>query len=908
MVQPKPRLTRLENRAFEIEQARRNKEMTGNILEQYTVRREALEKDQKDLSERQQAAASKAGQLEQEFSEKRERFAEVQSRIQSADDELTEKRREMLAVSQSESHMEAKLSGQEAQLADLSERYEQSRAIELELTEKKTEFEQRRNKIFGELEKERQLQFDIVRDVENLTANVESLGSQVTTKQDEVARFKDELNEVASRLYGLENLRDNFEGFQEGVKSVMLWQRQKMEAVQLQGGQPVVEYRPVAEVVEVPAEYELAMEAALGNRLQMLLSSDADAAVSGVDYLKEQKNGRSSFFAGAESNAVSSSETQQSELKGESGVQAMLSDVVRVPEGHERQVAQIIKDIVIVDSIRTALALRPNYSGKTFVTVDGDTLSEDGVLTGGASENADSGMLKRRREIKELSQKREEAAGKLSLAQASLQKLEKQHKALAEQLETAKKQSSEKEILITGLKKDFERAENELNNAQTALNRQQEEVSRHDSQLQVLNEKIVELRETLLEVKEKKQGLERSVEALTEELRQIRQGIDEKQQEVTRLQVESASRRQEAEGLRHQLEMVTKSLNEVETQLGEMSEESQRNTESLSSNQIIIERSKVDLESLIRQAKEQEKKLAQAKDAYEQAVAHLRRREEQVGSSLRGINEYRSRMSEAELKLEQLRMKEQYLLDQINERYMLDLREVAPQYKDQEGDIAATEAELSDLRGKLSRIGEVNLSAIEEYDDLVQRYEFLSQQHKDLMEAKEQLRKVIDRINRICSRRFKETFEQVNERFTKVFPVLFGGGEARLILVEDELKGEMGIDIVSRPPGKKLQNVSLLSGGEKALTAVSLIFAIFLVKPSPYCLLDEVDAPLDDANVFRFNDLVKEMSKRSQIIVVTHNKHTMRVNNKLFGVTMQEKGVSKLVSVSLAEAVKVAEA
>ena len=148
---------------------------------------------------------------------------------------------------------------------------------------------------------------------------------------------------------------------------------------------------------------------------------------------------------------------------------------------------------------------------------------------------------------------------------------------------------------------------------------------------------------------------------------------------------------------------------------------------------------------------------------------------------------------------------------------------------------------------------------------------------------------MIDRINRICSKRFKETFDQVNDRFTKVFPVLFGGGEARLILIEDPEKGEMGIDIVAKPPGKKSQNVSLLSGGEKALTAVSLIFAIFLVKPSPYCLLDEVDAPLDDANVFRFNDLVKEMAKRSQIIIVTHNKHTMRVNEKLYGVTQEKR-------------------
>ena len=237
---------------------------------------------------------------------------------------------------------------------------------------------------------------------------------------------------------------------------------------------------------------------------------------------------------------------------------------------------------------------------------------------------------------------------------------------------------------------------------------------------------------------------------------------------------------------------------------------------------------------------------------------------------------------------------------------MVDLSEMYMQFANEPGDVNIIEEEVTSLRKKVNKIGEVNLSAIEEYDELSERYKFLSQQHEDLLNAKDQLRKVIDRINRICSRRFRETFEQVNERFVKVFPVLFGGGEAKLTLIEYAEKEEFGVDIEAKPPGKKLQNVSLLSGGEKALTAVSLIFSIFLVKPSPFCLLDEVDAPLDDANVFRFNDLVKEMAKRSQIIVVTHNKHTMKVNDKIFGVTMESKGVSKLVSVNLEKAAKLA--
>jgi chromosome segregation protein len=217
----------------------------------------------------------------------------------------------------------------------------------------------------------------------------------------------------------------------------------------------------------------------------------------------------------------------------------------------------------------------------------------------------------------------------------------------------------------------------------------------------------------------------------------------------------------------------------------------------------------------------------------------------------------------------------------------------------QEGDEQMVAVELEDLRRKLSSVGDVNLAAIDEYSDLQKRSEFMTTQLSELEEAKEQLQKVIERINRICVKRFRDTFEQINERFQKVFPVLFGGGEAQLVLIEDAESQEQGIDIIAKPPGKKMQNVTLLSGGEKALTAVALIFSIFLVKPSPFCLLDEVDAPLDDANVVRFNDLVREMAKRSQIIVVTHNKHTMRINNKLYGVTMEEKGVSKMVSVQL---------
>ena len=252
-------------------------------------------------------------------------------------------------------------------------------------------------------------------------------------------------------------------------------------------------------------------------------------------------------------------------------------------------------------------------------------------------------------------------------------------------------------------------------------------------------------------------------------------------------------------------------------------------------------------------------------------------------------------------------MRIEALKDQIKERYMLDLEQEFSTKNDTDIDYDKMTKKLTTLQTRIQKMEGVNLVAIQEYEETQNRYTFLSEQREDLLVSKEQLKKVIDKINRVCTKRFREHFEATNEKFQQVFPILFGGGNANISLIEPTLEeGEkssklldMGVDITVCPPGKRLQNVSLLSGGEKALTASALLFSLFLVRPSPFCLLDEVDAPLDDTNLLRFNKLIKEMSKRSQVIMVTHNKYTMESSDRLYGVTMEEKGVSKIVSVEV---------
>jgi chromosome segregation protein len=880
---------------FEIEQARRNEMMTGNLVQESKARLELLSRDEVQLQSQVQDLQVEALKLKNEFEAKSSEYQSHHSLISQLDDELTNSRREMMALGQAENTVMGKIQSLEGQKAAFlgQESESQSRVEEVRL--QLLEIEKRRHKVQNELDRERQLQLDLASDVESFEANKRILTESVQTKKSEVETFKDSLNEVASRLYGLENLANNFEGFEEGVKTVMLWRKQKQTEVSADGTVSEINlFQPVSEVVEVQGDYEVAMEAALGSRLQMILTSNHGDSVNAIEHLKSLKQGRSSFYQFNELTFQNESHPGH-----EVGVKTLLKDVVRASEKYQPAVEKLLGQIAVVEDLNIALNLHPQYRGWTFVTLEGDVLDASGVMTGGSSVGVESGLLKRNREIKELTEKKQEWSGKLALAQAALKKAEEQLLNVVTDFEGAQKRKLEQEIKVTELKKDLERAQTEFENARMTLERSERDHRKLTDQIENYESQLITLREQVADLNSRRLSLESEVVGKESQLSSSRRGIDDLQALVTDLQVASATKNQEWQSTQRQLDLISRQVQDLTLQLSRMSEETEMYSEKMSESTLQMEEKKLDFERALASLEEAKKTLVIRKNEFEIQMNRLREMESQKDSLQTMKNQRLSSMNEAQLKLDQARLKEDYLLNQVREKYMRELSEIASVLVQTERDPQSTETELAELKDKISKIGEVNLSAITEFEESSKRYEFLNQQHSDLTEAQDQLRKVIDRINRICSKRFKETFDQVNERFTKVFPVLFGGGEAKLEIHENVEKNEMGIEIIARPPGKKMQNVSLMSGGEKALTAVALVFSIFLVKPSPYCLLDEVDAPLDDANVFRFNDLVREMAKRSQIIVVTHNKHTMDVAKKLYGVTMQEKGVSTMVSVNL---------
>ena len=398
-----------------------------------------------------------------------------------------------------------------------------------------------------------------------------------------------------------------------------------------------------------------------------------------------------------------------------------------------------------------------------------------------------------------------------------------------------------------------------------------------------------------------------------------------------------------AQSYQQQLTSVKSQIDDVNSQIERYQEKQLANTELLETYQLEIENGQTEVENVEASNRdmadilsEKESFLNLLKDQISQILLSMQEKETELKEINSRINKIEKENVELELKATQIVQEEELLVKDIFERYKIDLRitmmnhlgiitdqvnelkDVSAMYmmetedgpkeiemlgyefeKRFPGQIKEAKEKFKDYRTEFNRLGEINWQAIEDYDRQKLRYDFLKTQEEELKKSLVDLQTAIQHIDEKSKERFKDAFTEVNERFSKVFPIIFGGGEARLEVIGDLDSIECGVDIVAKPPGKKMTSITLMSGGEKAMTAVSLIFSIFLVKPSPFCLLDEVDAPLDDANVGRFNELLREMSSESQFILITHNKKTMELNDTLYGVTMQEPGVSKAVSVQL---------
>ena len=720
------------------------------------------------------------------------------------------------------------------------------------------------------------------------------LREQLHLQQEQFEKDKEQYQQVSVRLNSLGEMRKNLEGYREGVRNIILAATKENES----GGSVKGVVGVVADLVNVPESLEEAFEAVLGERLQSVVVEDVKSGMMAAGFLKNENSGRGSFVPKIPKRTEYTQYPKNTLLSSE----GPLVDMVKYDKQHEPVVKHLLDGVLVVEDLDKAVKLHKanGYRG-AFVTKEGEIVDPHGVITGGSREDIASGLLQMKREIEQLttnSDKLEEAFTKSRDVYLRNEGLITTQEATIREMG---KRLDEMSLDIRGIEAEIQRTENEI----TVMNENQDEI---DSQVGVIAELMFK-GESDIESKTgrlSKHGgeLELVQKALVESesgTKEISEKIEDLTTQVTSLSSEITADRERGEAARQRAISSRQGIKEAQEEISRMTAQIEQCAKLQEEFKQQIEQAVAKIEKLVSQAEKTAGEEAKARGKLDQFIQSVREKENTLKILRKDMDGFNQGISQMNMKAVELKLTLENLCAQIDEKYSEDLGLLAEDYGKSEIDNPALKTRQVELNKRIRGLGEVNVGAIEEYDETKKRYEFYIEQQDDLLKSIDHLKQAISKINKESRERFSKTFVTVSEKFSEVIPMLFGGGSAKLTLTESSDILDAGVEIQVRPPGKRLQNMNLLSGGEKALASIGLIFSTFLIKPSPFCLLDEVDAPLDDANIHRFNELLEQMAKESQIILITHNKRTMEKAEALYGVTMQEKGVSKLVSVKLAK-------
>ena len=747
-----------------------------------------------------------------------------------------------------------------------------------------------------------------------------------------------------ARLSALQDLLANQEDVSPGTRHLM---EEGGGAVERYGAKGLLK-----DLLEVDGEVERAVGVVLAERADALVMSDGTRTVEAMDFLRAEKAGRGSFLV----------QSGQSAVSGIVPLGVPLVEFVRPRDGHEELVGSLLGDVYLVESLSEPFEHYGAGSlPATFVTRAGDVVTPDGLVRGGGSGNA-AGSLARQAEVTELEAQVQSLALEVGQLEANHQRMEQGLQSAAQELDNLRSRHHTAALAVANHEKDLERAAERLKTIAEAQESRSAERSSWLAEIETLTSEQNRLEEEVVSFKEVRSQRQSEVDAKGLQVSSLARDSSRFDTRLTELRVahearvENRDRLNEAvsradESTRQKVEWISQREREIENGLarqGEIEGEKQAAEGTLSTLLVSEEEERVQSDGI--------------RDAHQAQAEMVRELDDALRDLRSELTKEQTEVSNAELGLREGEMRLTHQSASIRERWNVDIAEweipvpgeaeasTPPAPEPSEAEVAEAEVaarlqgqaaspteetaqpaeeevsasdvatalkeaqhnaelasasredrerELEGLRKSLESLGEVNLGAIEEHEELAERFRFLSEQQTDLQETIGSLREAISRINRTSRTRFKKTFEEVSTNFSENFPRLFGGGKASLELLESDDVLEAGIDIMAMPPGKRLQNVNLLSGGEKTMTALALLVALFQVRPSPFFLLDEVDAALDDANVGRFNTLIADLANSSQFLVITHNKRTIEVADVLYGVTMEKKGVSKLVGVEL---------
>ncbi len=704
---------------------------------------------------------------------------------------------------------------------------------------------------------------------------------------------KNSLRDMESKRRILAAMEQSFEGFNTSVKKTLQLCKNKKEL-----GRGV--HGVVAQLMSIPKEYEIAMEVSLGYSMQNIVCNDEVDAKRIIKYLKQNNLGRVTFFPLSNVNIWQNKDDIPKNVKSFDGYIGIANNLITCSDEYNDLFRYLLGRTLIVDNIDNAVKISKIVKKYKIVTLDGDVINPGGTITGGSYRSKISNVFSRKRELNELKDKISQA---VNLTEKYTLDLE----AYKIRLDNISKELNVNSMSIENIKLMLLKKENVLSNIEsqgkslnTSICNLDEEIQELKDELADMDQSILNKQSSIIDLESENESFKESIKVLTEKIANKQREIDSLKESVTSIKVKSASLKgkkencqSEIDRLKNTMEIWKSSMMDKESELEKLKTEREGHIKNLDNILISINDNNI----LSQQIDYNISKFTDEKSIWNEKNKELLGKNDTIENAL---DELRDSLHKIEVRKARLELQHDNHIKAIWEKYELSYIE-ALEHKTEVEDFSKSSSRIKYLNREIKKLGEVNLSSINEYKEVSERFTFLNSQKEDLIKAKESLNQVIRELEATMKKQFVKSFEEINENFSVIFNQLFSGGKAKLILQDDGDVLEGNIDIVAQPPGKKLQNLSLLSGGERALTAIALLFSILKTKPTPFCILDEIEAALDDVNIFRFAEFLKEFTKDSQFIIITHRKGTMEIIDYLYGITMQEYGVSKVVSVKLSD-------
>ena len=854
------------------------------IEEELAVR----EASRKELEEEKSDLYSQLKEVRSRLKDEEEKLNTAQENIRTCTQAVEEGKNEIIEILNSRANTKGKAQRFDAMMEQADIR--------------KAEISQRILRLKSEEEEQQTILRKAQEQYDSITESIHSANEECDRLNQEVGNIQEKLKEQtvqlekqqtsyhreASRLESLRNLTERYDGYGNSIRRVM---EQKERVPGIQG--------VVADLIQVNKDYEVAIETALGGSIQNIVTDNEQTAKTLIEFLKKNRYGRATFLP--MSSISPRGEFSPREALKEPGVIGVASELVTTAPQYQQIARFLLGRVLVVDHIDHAIAIGRKYRHSLrMVTIEGESLSPGGSMTGGAFKN-NSNLLGRRREIEEL----EKGVAKLKSEVAMIQKAMEDNRNRRNVLRDA----------IADFQDKLRQQYIEQNTAKMNIAQQEEKAEEIRGGYEQINRDKEQIRRQMLEIRQDHEQIARELESSRQDEQELESFIEEKQAELDQWKEEETKLTRELEEIRLQASSLDQknqfdqeNMNRLNSETQTLENEQKSIYESLAHSSEEMEQKKLTIQELKTEAANSG---IQAQEAKLQLEKWQKEKEERNGKH-KEFFEKRDQLSGqiGLLDKECFRLKSQ--MDKLEESreerisYMWEEYEITPNnalsYRKEElTDLPEMKKQVAQIKEEIRRLGSVNVNAIEDYKDLLERHTFLSGQYNDLITAEKTLEQIIQELDEGMRKQFTEKFAEIQREFDKAFKELFGGGKGTLELDEEADILEAGIRITSQPPGKKLQNMMQLSGGEKALTAIALLFAIQNLKPSPFCLLDEIEAALDDSNVGRFAGYLQKLTKNTQFIIITHRRGTMNAADRLYGITMQEKGVSTLVSVDLVE-------